>query len=264
MNKFSYLEAIEFCSNHWYFNPQYIPSFESKYFELVNFEPRLPKKPEEAFKNDIEFFAFSSVFGEEFFTFSEMVDYCSKSVVKLKRKQGLEVFYYQLKKTESRLISNPAKKYAEEWNSWDALFCTQSVVLVSDYYSYQELQEICTRELKQANEQPKNLQKFFQTFKSRDKKIPKNPYSFYKKENFWVSWQDLFGLQTNDLVTFSCAESFCNYMYSSESVKPSDLAKYYLMLRDSYRNEISLPRHPDSFYSKTNEWTSYKSLFGAK
>lgn len=261
MNQFSYLEATKFCTDYWYYNPQFIRCFETKYFELANTDSRLPYNPRETFRKDVRFFAFSSLFGEAFFTFSELTEYCSEAFSKLQRMQGLENIYYKLKESEPRLISKPAQKY-QEWKGWDNLFSTHSKVFDSDFYSYTELQSVCIGKYQQESEEPKNLQKLFETFKGKDKKIPKNPYSFYKKQNTWRSWRDLFGLKSNEWATMASAVLFCKQMYESEFIKPTDLASYYLKLRDKYSHEIRLPRHPDSFYSKTNEWKSYKSLFG--
>lgn len=261
MEYFSYEEAKVYLTDFWWFNPQEILCFKQKYFELAKIDPRLPKNPANFYRNNVEFFAFSSIFGEECFTFKEAKKFCSEKYSNLSSHVDLQGFYKSLRKCESRLPSAPYVAYREKWTNWAEFFNTQQLNVESPYYSFDELKSLCIEKYKKQKDKPINLQKFFQSFKHQDDKIPKNPFLYYGKTCEWKSWQDLFGLELLAWGSYNEAKDFCVKMYQKEVTKPSNLATYYLTLRETYQKEIALPRHPDSFYAKTNEWQSFKSLF---
>ncbi len=259
---FNYKETLEFLSDYWWFNPQDIEDYEKKYHELATSNSRLNTDPRKAFSDHVNFFAFSSLFGEEYFTYEEASECCSKEYLKLTKHVGLYAFYESLRAKEPRLNSNPAFAYKEKWSTWSDLFKSDQIVVESAFYTLSELREKCIEHLRFATVKPKNLQKFYQTFKVSDPKTPKNPYQFFKKTGEWISWNDLFGLETANWSDYSKVRNFCIKKYLEELVKPTRLADFYLQLRERHKEEISLPRHPDEFYAKTNEFLSYKSLFG--
>jgi hypothetical protein len=258
---YSYEEAKTYLADYWWFNPQEVLCFKQKYLELAKVDLRLPNDPVSVYRNDIEFFAFSSVFGEEHFTFEEAKKCCSEKYSNLSSHLDLQFFYNSLRKDESRLPSAPDVAYREDWTNWAEFFNTQQLNFKSLYYSLDELKSICTEKYKNQKDVPINLQNFFQCFKHEDEKIPKNPYKYYGKTGEWKSWQDLFGLQKLVWISYKEAKEFCVNMYQKEVQKPTNLAMYYLAIREVYQKQIILPRHPESFYAKTNEWQSFKSLF---
>jgi len=212
---------------------------------------------------ETSFFAFSTLFGEEFFTFDEAMPYCSRAYSKFKIHVDLQSFYKSLRLEESRLPSVPYITYKDQWVTWAEFFNTQQLEVVSTYYSLTELRTLCRKKYAEQDKKPANLQKFFQSFKHEDEKIPKNPFSFYRQTGEWVNWKDLFGLESNKWLNYQSAQEFCVKCYQQETVKPTNLAIYYLALREAYKEEVNLPRHPESYYAKTNEWHSFKSLFVA-
>lgn len=262
MEHLSYEKAKTYLTDYWWFNPQEILCFKQKYFELVKYDLRLPKEPEKFYRNDVEFFAFSSLFGEEYFTFEEAKKFSSEKYSNLSNHVDLQGFYKLLRKSEPRLPSAPYVAYRKEWIDWAEFFNTQQLNVKSPYYSLDELKSHCIEKYKKQKDNPINLQKFFQSFKHEDEKIPKNPFSYYGKTGEWKSWQALFGLEVLEWVSYKEAKDFCVEMYQKEVKKPTNLAIYYLALREEYQEQITLPRHPESFYAKTNEWQSFKSLFG--
>jgi hypothetical protein len=262
LNKFTYQEAIVFCSDWWWWNPQYIEYFETKYNELADGNERLPKTPRETYKDDMAFFAYSTMFSLEYLTFEESVKYCSQKYLELSSHTDLQKFYQKLRREEPRLNSNPAFAYKYKWTTWADFFKTYQLEVEPEFYTYKELKMECVRRLKAETIKPVNLQKFFNSFKHDDLKISKNPYLFYKKNASWVSWNDLFGFETNKWAYYYTAQIFCAESYHGLDEKPTDLSKFYLALRKAYSEKISLPRHPDGYYAKTNEWHSYKVLFG--
>jgi hypothetical protein len=264
MERYSYEEAKTYLTDYWWFNPQEIVCFKQKYFELAEVDLRLPNDPVSFYRNDIEFFAFSSLFGEERFTLKEAKKFCSEKYSNLSSHLDLQGFYKSLRKDESRLPSAPYVAYREDWTNWAEFFNTQQLNVKSAYYSLDELKFLCIEKYKKQKDIPINLQNFFQCFKHEDEKIPKNPYKYYGKTGEWKSWQDLFGLEVLVRVCYKEAKDFCVDMYQKEVHRPTNLATYYLSLRETYREQISLPRHPESFYAKTNEWQSFKSLFDVK
>lgn len=262
MKQFNYQEAQKFLSDYWWLNPQDIESFEKKYQELSARNSRLPNNPREEFRGDVSFFAFSTLFGEEFFTHYEAIEYCSKEYLKLKTHVDLQSLLNVLRKKESRLPSNPAYTYQDKWTTWGDFFKVEQHIIDSPFYTLAELQKKCIEHLTAEALKPKNMQKFYQSFKHFDSRMPKNPYLYYKKTGDWVNWNDLFGLETANWAGYCAAKDFCIKKYFEEQAKPRRLADFYLHIRETYRDEIGLPRHPDEFYAKTNEWKSYKSLFG--
>jgi len=262
MNYLSYEEIQGYLIDYWWFNPQKIGNFEIKYFELAAQNSRLPTDPISFFRSDTSFFAFSTLFGEEFFTFEEAMEYCCRAYLKLNRHVNLQDFYKSLRSIEARLPSAPYVSYKDSWKNWAEFFNTKQLVAVPDYYSLSELRTYCINMYKEQIKRPVNLQKFFHSFKHEDKKIPKNPFTFYRKTGEWVSWKDLFGLKRDEWASFQIAQEFCIKKYQEEPDKPNNFAIYYLFLRETYHQEIRLPRHPEAFYAKTNEWQSFKSLFG--
>lgn len=262
MKMFNYQATLEFLSDYWWSNPQDIADYEQKYNELAASNSRLSIDPREAFSDDVNFFAFSSLFGEDFFTYEEASEYCSKEYLKLQNHVDLQQLLKILRTKEPRLPSNPAYTYKEKWKTWGNFFKTVQLVKESPFYTLAELRAICIEHLSSAAVKPINLQKFYQSFKHNASKMPKNPYMFYKKTGEWESWNDLFGLETANWAGYSRARSFCIKRCLEDLVKPTRLADFYLQLRECHKEEISLPRHPDEFYAKTNEWQSYKNLFG--
>lgn len=262
MYYFSYQETRNYLSDYWWFNPQAIESFEDKYFELAAHNSSLPADPESIYGVDTAFFAFSTLFGEEFFTFDEAMNYCSKAYSELKNHVDLQNFYKFLCLKESRLPCAPYVAYKNQWETWAEFFNTKQLMVKSKYYSLTELRILCKEKYEAQDEKPINLQNFFQSFKHEDEKIPKNPFLYYRKTGEWLGWKHLFGFETNKWATYKAAQQFCIKMYQKQSVKPTNLASYYLALREFHQEKIRLPRHPDSYYAKTNKWHSFKSLFG--
>lgn len=262
MRTFKYQEAQKFLTDYWWLNPQQIECFEQKYRELAISNPMLPSNPREEFRDDVDFFAFSSLFGEEFFTYCEATEYCSNEYFKLRNHVDLQRLLRALRKKEPRLPSNPACTYKEQWTTWSIFFKVDQLVVEPLFYTFSDLREKCIERLAAEAVKPLNLQKLYQSFKHSDVKIPKNPYLFYKKTGDWVSWNDLFGLETTILADYCTAKDFCIKRYLELRVKPTNLADFYLYIKELHREDISLPRHPDDYYAKTKEWQSYKSLFG--
>lgn len=262
MDYLSYKATQTFLTDYWWLNPQSIGSFENKYYELVLKNKCLNPNPQSAFGLETSFFAFSTLFGEEFFTFDEATEYCSKAYSKLKKHVDLQNFYKSLRIEESRLPSAPYIRYKDQWVTWAEFFKTEQLKIKSSFYSLAELRKICVKKYEENNRQPFNVQKFFQTFKQEDKRIPKNPYTFYQKTGDWVSWKDLFGLEVDEWASYEHAKEFCIHLYQRKSKKPANLAFYYLKIRESYQDVIRLPRHPDAYYVKKGEWQSFKALFG--
>lgn len=262
MDYLSYEATQAYLTDYWWLNPQAIESFEDKYDELVAQSNCLHPDPQSAFRLEVKFFAFSTLFGEDFFTFNEARKYSSKAYSKLKNHVDLQSFYKSLRLEESRLPSAPYVAYKDQWVSWAEFFNIRQLEVVSTYYSLTELRIFCVEKYAEQDKKPVNLQKFFQSFKHENEKIPKNPFTFYRKTGDWVSWKDLFGLETDEWVSFHIAQEFCIKMYQKDIEKPTNLAAYYLALRARHQGEIRLPRHPETYYAKKGEWQSFKALFG--
>ncbi len=262
MKLFNYQETQVFLSDYWWFNPQDIEDYEQKYHELATSNSRLNTDPRKAFRDDVNFFAFSSLFGEEFFTYKEALEYCSKEYLKLQNHVDLQQFFKTLRLKEPRLPANPASTYKENWTLWCDFFKIELLIVEPSFYLISELRAKCIEHFDLAPVKTKNLQKFYQTFKHNDPKMPMNPYLFYKRTGEWLSWQDLFGFKTNAWDEYFTTREFCIKKYQEAHAKPTDLAKFYLSLRELHRANVSLPRHPESFYAKTKEWKSFNMLFG--
>ncbi|MBR9794282.1 MAG: hypothetical protein GYB58_21315, partial [Gammaproteobacteria bacterium] len=130
------------------------------------------------------------------------------------------------------------------------------------FYEIQELKIVCIEKIRQAEEKPKNLQKFYNSFKHEDEKFPKNPFIFYNKVGQWESWRELFGLAKDQWLTYQELKDICTNNFIIGNKTSKNLTVLYLKIRDKSTSRKKMPRHPDEFYKNTGEWISYKSLFG--
>ncbi|MEA1989433.1 MAG: hypothetical protein U9N57_09560 [Pseudomonadota bacterium] len=255
--KFTYEQAREFLTDYWYWNPQEISCFEEKYLEVARFEQRLPISPSDNFYSPDYFFAFSSLFGEEFFTFDEIVEFCSYAFQKnsgYSQLVGLKAFYKELRLLESRMPSAPEQFYGV--SSIRMLFGLSQIA----FFTYQEAEEFCTQEYGSlpSDQKPAQLTLFYKKLTSKGPVLPSTPERHYKGTG-WVSYRVLFGLEDIVYLSYEDAFEYCSEEYKkiSDNEKPSDLGAFYSTLRDE---NLNLPSTPSAFY-KNKGWVSWRALF---
>jgi hypothetical protein len=283
---FTYKQAIEHLADYWYLNPQYIPNFEDKYNELADSDKRLPDNPKEAYREYIDFFAYTTMFGEKFFTYDESVEYCFNARLKLlsqdfnkkdadklgllDQKQiyellgdsipsSLQVFYKDFRKDEPRLPSNPAVVYkAKGWDSVRTFFgLTEEVT----FFTYNEAFEYCTEKYNALpdNEKSINLRAYYSDLRGFEYRLPARPEPCYKAKG-WNSFRTLFGLEDKELFTCDETQYYCTETYNALPVdkKSISLTDFYQQLRAV---EPKLPSNPTMLY-KNKGINSYFKLFG--
>lgn len=138
--------------------------------------------------------------------------------------------------------------------------------ITKDYYylSYAEAKEYMI-----LNNPNVKSQKQFKKWKDSDiyyDKIPKNPYSVYKRSNEWVSWGDF--LNSNNISGREIAKKYTSYenakKWISENLNCSNLS--ISKWKEIHRNgEVPdfIPLNPNTYYSKFNRgWVSYIDFLG--
>lgn len=261
VNIFTFKQAIAYLEDYWYWNPQDISCFEEKYFEIAKSEPRLPGSPKEFYKKNACFFAYSTLFGESYFTYKEAVEYCSNEYNKLsddEKPSGLRDFYLKLRDSEPRLPCNSDQHYKDKgYVSTFSMFSLDEV----NFFSYEEAVKYCTKQYYKLpdNEKPTGLLKFYKTLRSANPKLPSAPDVMYKSSGY-SSPRSLFGL--DDVIFFSYEEAakYCTKQYNKlhDERKRTDLQSYYIELAN---NNPNLPTNPQRFY-KGKGYLSLKIMFG--
>jgi hypothetical protein len=256
--KFTYLQAREFLTDYLYWNPQEISCFEEKYIEVAKFEQRLPKNPSDCFYSPDYFFAFSSLFGEEFFTSDEIVEFCSFEYQKIpddSKPATLLDFYKKLRVIESRMPSGPDQTYG--LSSIRVLFGLEKIV----FFTYQDARAYCIREYEKLpkNKKPKQLTRFYKKLSSREARLRSSPNRDYMDKG-WVSFRVTFGLEDIVHLSYEEAVAYCSEEYKKlpNKERPTDLKFFYSDLRDKNVNLLSTP----SKCYKNMGWVSWGVLFG--
>lgn len=255
---FTYEQAKEFLTNYWYWNPQELSCFEEKYYEVARFEHRLPNNPKEYYDKQNYFFAFSSLFGEQFFTLDELTEFCILEYQKCPddcKPKALSSFYMQLRDIEPRLHSAPKQTY--DLTSMRVLFGLKEVV----YFQYQDARSYCIREYENLpkNKKPKKLTLFYKKLSTKEPMLPSSPNRKYNGKG-WVSYRELFGLQNIVHMSYEGAVEYCSMEYYKviEKEKPTSLTSFYRFLR---KKNCNLPSSPNNFY-RDEGWVSFNALFG--
>ncbi len=259
--KFTYEQAREYLEDYWYWNPQEILCFEKKYFDIAKSELRLPNNPREYFKKTISFFAYSSLFGGESFTYDEAIEYCSLYYSELpedKKRNDLNTIYQELRSSEVRLPRNPSDAYKDKgWVAIRVMFGLEELVL----FTYDEAIEYCSLYYSELPEDKKrnDLNTIYQELRSSEARLPACPSETYKDKG-WVAIRVMFGLEELVLFTYKEASEYCPQYYSElqEDKKRTNLNTLYQELRSS---ENRLPASPNQIY-KDNGWVSYRAMFG--
>lgn len=261
-NIFSYEQAIKYLEDYWYWNPQEISCFESKYFEIAEFELRLPSSPKEHYCENVSFFAYSTMFGEKFFTYNESLEYCSKMYNELpedKRTKNLNDFYHELRSLESRLVRNPNAIFKDKgWISIRDMFGIEDAFPIFTHVQAVEYCSAKLNELDQVN-RPVRLMDFYKKLRVTEPRLPSNPIKYFK-DNGWSSIRSLFGIEAIVHFTYDEAVRYCitKYRDISDGNKPTSLQSFYKELR------VAEPRLPPSPYQsyKDSGWLSMKVMFG--
>lgn len=256
--KFTYEQAKAFLTDYWYWNPQEISCFEEKYIEVAKFEQRLPNNPSDCFYSPDYFFAFSSLFGEEFFTFDEIVEFCSFEYQKIpddSKPAALLDFYKKLRVIESRMPRAPDQAYG--LSSIRVLFGLEEI----EFFTYQDARSYCIREYEKLpkNKKLKQFTRFYKKLSREEPRLPSSPNRHYKDKG-WISFRVIFGLQNITHLSYEEVVEYCSEEYRSisDAETSTDLKLFYSGLRD--RN-INLPSTPSNFY-KNKGWVSWGELFG--
>lgn len=121
----NYRQTIKFSSDYVWYNPRNISNYKKEYYSIASLHSNLSLNPEEDFNDDVSYFAYSSLFGEEYFTFEEALEYCSIEYAKLKSSISNQLFINNLRINEERLPASPNIKYKEDWRSWEYFFSSQ-------------------------------------------------------------------------------------------------------------------------------------------
>lgn len=255
---FTYEQTKEFLTNYWYWNPQDISCFEEKYFELVRLEHRMTKNPRAFFYRPDYFFAFSSLFGEEFFTLDELVEFCTykyRQTPEFDKPTAFRAFYEDLRKSEPRMPSAPEQLYS--LSSIRMLFGLEEIL----FFNYQDARVYCIREYESLpkNRKPKQLTRFYKKLSDKEPMLPSTPSRSYKGKG-WVSYRALFDLENIVHLSYEDANEYCSeeYKKAPEKEKPTDLKVFYSNLR---KKNSGLPSSPDKFYVKKG-WVSWGEFFG--
>jgi viroplasmin and RNaseH domain-containing protein len=260
---FTYEEAKEFLSDYWYWNPQEIICYEQKYFEVAENEPRLTDAPIESFRDDVVFFAFSTLFGEDFLTYEEAKQYCTAEYNKLPvdaKPNGLLRYYQELRKGENRLPSTPLDMYKNQ--GWDCIEVMFGLPEPIAFYTYEEAKHYCTGEYNKLpeGEKPNSLYRYYQELIKGENRLPCNPGQCYKNYG-WMGMRDIFGLpEPISLYSYEQAKDYCIGEYNKlpEGEKPNNLNRYY---QELIKGENRLPCKPDRFY-KNYGWMGIRDMFG--
>lgn len=137
-------------------------------------DPRLPGKPSEKYRKDWKgWLDFLGKQGKgEFCSYTEAVNIVSELGIK----SHLE--YVARYKEDSRLPSNPNKKYVDEWIGW------REFLGISIPYTYEEARKVATgKSIVNSNDYGRRYKE--------DPRLPAVPARKYKAE--WVSWQVFLG-----------------------------------------------------------------------
>ncbi|WEJ62643.1 hypothetical protein [Thiomicrorhabdus lithotrophica] len=260
---FTYEEAKGFLSDYWYWNPQEIVCYEQKYFEIAENEPRLPDNPIESFRDNVDFFAFSTLFGEYFLTYEEAKDYCTAEYNKLpvdEKPNDLLSYYQKLRKVNNRLPCTPLKKYKNQ--GWDSIVVMFGLPEPIAFYSYEQAKDYCTGEYYKLSkdEKPNNLNHFYQELLKGENRLPCNPGQCYKNYG-WMGIRDMFDLpEPIAFYSYEQAKDYCTgeYYKLSKDEKPNSLVCYFQELR---KGNNRLPSSPSVIY-KNQGWVSYRLMFG--
>lgn len=254
---FIYEQAREYLTDYWYWNPQEILCFEEKYFEVAMLEQRLPANPRECFFSPDHFFAFSSLFGDDFFTFDELVEFCSYEYQQIPedcKPAALLGFYKNLRVMEQRMPSAPEQFYGV--NSIRMLFGLKQIA----FFTYQEAEEFCTQKFSNlpSDQKPAQLTLFYKKLSTKEVMLPSTPERHYRGKG-WTSYRVLFGLEDIIHLSYEDASEYCSGEYKkiSDNKKPTDLVAFYSVLR---LENLNLPSSPSGFY-KNKGWVSWRALF---
>jgi predicted Ser/Thr protein kinase len=260
---FTYEEAKEFLTDYWYCNPQEIVCYEQKYFEVAEFEPRLSNDPRRNFCNDFDFFAFSTLFGEELLTYKEAKDYCTGEYNKLpegEKPNSLTGYYQELREGNNRLPSSPDEIYKNQgWIGYWLMFGLPEPIAL---YTYEATKDYCTGEYNKLpeGEKPNSLQSYYQELREGNNRLPSNPHKIYKKQGCIGYWL-MFGLpEPIALYTYEATKDYCTGEYNKlpEGEKPNCLQSYYQELREGNNR---LPSVPHKIYKKQG-CIGYWLMFG--
>jgi len=261
VNIFTYEQVVEHLEDYWYWNPQEILCFETKYFEMAKSESRLPDNPREYYKEDVSLFAYSTLFGEGHFTYQEAVEYCTDKYSELpgdKKPSNLNTFYQELTDSELRLPSSPNNFYkGKDWVSFRAMFSLEDIVL----FTYNEAVEYCREKYGELpdDKKPSKLMTFYQELRYSEPRLPSTPNNFYKGKD-WVSFRGMFGLEDIVLFTYNETVEYCSEKYNElpDDKRLSNLNTFYQELRGS---EPRLPRNPNKQFDNKG-WVSFRVMFG--
>ncbi|MBR9794283.1 MAG: hypothetical protein GYB58_21320 [Gammaproteobacteria bacterium] len=257
-HKLNYFQTIDFLKDFLYWNPQSIQNYKSKYFELARKYSFLSLTPELEFKDSVEFFAYSTLFGSEIFTLKESKDYCTREYQKLDEKTlkiTLSRLYSSFRRVEPRLPSSPRTYY-----SFGDDFTIQylfSLVKV-DLFTYEQAKQFCTNQLFISTFSVKNLKKFYYELRLLEPRLPSAPHITYKGQG-WVSFCNFFNLEERNLFTYSEARNYCISEYQ-KTIKLHSIKNLYAFYSDLRIKQPKLPSRPHITY-ENHGWISFKSLF---
>jgi very-short-patch-repair endonuclease len=99
-------------------------------------------------------------------------------------------------------------------------------------------------------------------------KIPKNPYSVYRRSNEWVSWSEFLG--SNNISGIEISKKYISYNSAKEWIKNNlncdelSISKWKELYRSGTIPDF-IPRNPNTFYSNFNRgWISYADFLNNK
>lgn len=209
-----------------------ISEYQARYKE----DPRLPSSPHrfygEEFVSSYDFFGKEEV-AKDMYTYTE----AQAKVQELGIKSGRE--YHLRYKQDSRLPSNPNKKYVEDWESWSVFLGIKKSV---DFYTYSQA-------MKRVKELKITTVKQYSSRRGEDPKLPGNPDYYYKDQ--WESWVKF--LTGKDRVVFYTYPEACQAVLRLSIDSRASYIK-------RYKEDRRLPSNPDKKYG--DDWVSWDVFIG--
>jgi hypothetical protein len=162
------------------------------------------------------------LFGEEFFTSDEIVEFCSFEYQKIpddSKPATLLDFYKKLRVIESRMPSAPDQTYG--LSSIRTFFGLNKIA----FFTIQEAKEFCSQEYSclPSDQKPAQLTRFYNKLRRTEPMLPSTPERHYKGKE-WVSYRVLFGLEDIVHLSYEEAVAYCSEEYKKlpNNERPTD------------------------------------------
>ena len=258
-NYLSYDDAKQFIKGNYNItklNDWRILVKQNKISECIPNRPYRYYKKEWISWNDFFSIKLSKYYYKNFISYEE----AKKIVNNMNIKTSIE--FKKLIKTNNiyNLPTRPELHYklTEDWVSWSTFLNTNNIVdkiKISNYLLYDDAKQI----IKNLN--IAGIKEWKELIKENKipNFIPHYPQNYYQKRKSWISWTDF--LNNNKISTQDRSKYYLSYDDAKKYIKKN--LGYVKTTRDwdNYfkLNDISniIPKRPDEYYKKTNNWTSW-------